>query len=98
MRMNASVSAGKHAPRHVFKETIETLSPHEHRVQVAAARLRVTLDDRLGRETPDGVKALAKRPFEDLATLRARHKQQRTAPAHILMCAGAVLFGAPLRT
>lgn len=35
----------------------------ERRVQVAAARLRVTLDDRLGRVTPEEVKALAKEPF-----------------------------------
>lgn len=63
MSMNASVSTGKHAPRHVFKENIKTMSPQERRVQVAAARLRVTLDDRLGRQTPDAVKALAKQPF-----------------------------------
>ena len=35
----------------------------EHRVQVAAARLRVTLDERLGRETPAKTKALAKEPI-----------------------------------
>ncbi|MCU1517525.1 MAG: hypothetical protein JWQ75_2246 [Pseudarthrobacter sp.] len=35
-------------------------TPAEHRVQVAAARLRVTLDERLGRETPAKTKALAK--------------------------------------
>ncbi|WP_248760586.1 hypothetical protein [Pseudarthrobacter sp. SSS035] len=33
-----------------------------HRVQVAAARLRVTLDKRLGRLTPPQTKALAKEP------------------------------------
>ncbi|MCQ6272188.1 hypothetical protein M8J71_17125 [Pseudarthrobacter sp. R1] len=38
-------------------------SPAEHRVQVAAARLRVTLDQRLGRETPAKTKALAKEPI-----------------------------------
>ena len=32
----------------------------QHRVQVAAARLRVTLDRRLGRPTPDQTKTLAK--------------------------------------
>lgn len=32
----------------------------QHRVQVAAARLRVTLDERLGRATPAKTKALAK--------------------------------------
>lgn len=35
----------------------------ERRVHVAAARLRVTLDGRLGRITPDEVKALAKVTF-----------------------------------
>ena len=38
-------------------------TPAEHRVQVAAARLRVTLDQRLGRETPATTKALAKEPI-----------------------------------
>jgi hypothetical protein len=38
-------------------------TPAEHRVQVAAARLRVTLDERLGRETPARTKALAKEPI-----------------------------------
>ncbi|MET1156608.1 hypothetical protein [Arthrobacter sp.] len=32
----------------------------QHRVLVAAARLRVTLDERLGRATPAETKALAK--------------------------------------
>ena len=32
----------------------------QHRVQVAAARLRLTLDERLGRATPAKTKALAK--------------------------------------
>lgn len=31
----------------------------QHRVQLAAARLRVTLDERLGRPTPPATKALA---------------------------------------
>lgn len=35
-------------------------SPADRRVQVAAARLRTTLDERLGRDTPPSVKALAK--------------------------------------
>jgi hypothetical protein len=35
----------------------------EHRTQIATTRLRVTLDQRLGRATPDETKALAK---EDL--------------------------------
>lgn len=40
-----------------------TMTPAERRVQVAAAKLRLTLDGRLGRVTPDEVKALAKEPF-----------------------------------
>ena len=35
----------------------------EHRVQVAAAKLRVALDERLGRPTPPKTKALAKENF-----------------------------------
>jgi hypothetical protein len=35
------------------------MTPAEHRVQVAAARLRVTLDERLGRKTPERTRALA---------------------------------------
>lgn len=35
----------------------------EHRVQVAAARLRVVLDERLGRSTPASTKELAKESF-----------------------------------
>lgn len=41
----------------------QDMTPPERRVQVAAARLRVTLDDRLGRLAPDDVKAVAKEPF-----------------------------------
>ncbi len=39
------------------------MTPQERRVHVAAARLRVTLDELLGRVTPDDVKALAKEPL-----------------------------------
>lgn len=39
---------------------LEDLSPQDRRVQVAAARLRVTLDKRLNRDTPPDVKAIAK--------------------------------------
>ena len=39
------------------------VTPAEHRVQVAAARLRVTLDERLGRETPAKTTARAKQPI-----------------------------------
>ncbi|MBP2414802.1 hypothetical protein JOF48_003601 [Arthrobacter stackebrandtii] len=38
-------------------------SPGERRVQIAAARLQVTLDDRLGRTTPEQVRALAGEAF-----------------------------------
>ncbi|MFE4229948.1 hypothetical protein ACFRJ8_18900 [Arthrobacter sp. NPDC056886] len=37
------------------------MAPAQRRVQVAAARLRTTLDERLGRSTPPDVKALAKK-------------------------------------
>ncbi|TLM73599.1 hypothetical protein [Pseudarthrobacter sp. NamB4] len=60
------------SPEHRFVHTPRTtaakpakkkVTPAEHRVQVAAARLRVTLDERLGRETPAKTKALAKEPI-----------------------------------
>jgi hypothetical protein len=51
------------APRHVTKSGGRQLTPAEHRVQVAAARLRVALDERLGRPTPAETKALSE---EDL--------------------------------
>lgn len=35
----------------------------DHRVQVAAAKLRVALDERLGRLTPTDVKSLANEDF-----------------------------------
>lgn len=41
-------------------EVSDTPSPADHRVQVAAARLRVTLDIRLGRTTPAKTVALAR--------------------------------------
>ncbi|KQQ94894.1 hypothetical protein ASF72_19355 [Arthrobacter sp. Leaf141] len=53
-----------HTPRSAAaKQAPRTSTPAEHRVQVAAARLRVTLDERLGRETPARTKALAKEPI-----------------------------------
>ena len=52
-----------HGSRHEAKATGRAMTPSEHRVPVAAARLRVTLDERLGRPTPAETKALAK---EDL--------------------------------
>lgn len=53
-----------HAPRSSAAKPVQKkATPAEHRVQVAAARLRVTLDERLGRETPAKTKALAKEPI-----------------------------------
>jgi hypothetical protein len=53
-----------HTPRSATaKPATKKATPAEHRVQVAAARLRVTLDQRLGRETPARTKALAKEPI-----------------------------------
>jgi sarcosine oxidase gamma subunit len=54
-----------HTPRNgaSAKPAQRKTTPAEHRVQVAAARLRVTLDERLGRETPAKTKALAKEPI-----------------------------------
>ncbi|MDR6505542.1 hypothetical protein [Arthrobacter oryzae] len=50
-------------PRHASTSRGRQLTPSEHRVQVAAAKLRVALDERLGRPTPAETKALSK---EDL--------------------------------
>ncbi|WP_082049681.1 hypothetical protein [Arthrobacter sp. SPG23] len=50
-------------PRHVSTPRGRQLTPSEHRVQVAAAKLRVALDERLGRPTPAETKALSQ---EDL--------------------------------
>lgn len=62
-----SASAEHHfvpTPRNATaKPAKKKTTPAEHRVQVAAARLRVTLDQRLGRETPAKTKALAKEPI-----------------------------------
>jgi sarcosine oxidase gamma subunit len=53
-----------HPPRSTPAKAVKkNATPAEHRVQVAAARLRVTLDERLGRETPAKTKALAKEPI-----------------------------------
>jgi hypothetical protein len=53
-----------HTPRSTTaKPAKKKATPAEHRVQVAAARLRVTLDERLGRETPAKTQALAKEPI-----------------------------------
>ncbi|KRE53037.1 hypothetical protein ASG92_05595 [Arthrobacter sp. Soil736] len=63
--MSASTSEHKyvHTPRSASPATSKKDPQAEHRVQVAAARLRVTLDERLGRETPAKTKALAKEPI-----------------------------------
>lgn len=60
--MSAGTSEHKHVqtPRTASSTTGHEVTPAEHRVQVAAARLRVTLDQRLGRVTPPKTKALAK--------------------------------------
>lgn len=53
-----------HTPRNsAAAPAKKSTTPAQHRVQVAAARLRVTLDQRLGRETPAKTKALAKEPI-----------------------------------
>jgi hypothetical protein len=52
-----------HTPRSSPAQPAKKATPAEHRVQVAAAKLRVTLDERLGRETPAKTKALAKEPI-----------------------------------
>ncbi len=49
-----------HAHRHVSAKVSSSATRSQHRVQVAAARLRVTLDGRLGRPALPGTKALAK--------------------------------------
>lgn len=49
-----------HAARH---PSTKNSSAADHRVQVAAAKLRVALDERLGRPTPPKTKALAKEDF-----------------------------------
>ncbi len=48
------------AAQHVPVKVSSPATTSQHRVQVAAARLRVTLDRRLGRPTPDQTSALAK--------------------------------------
>jgi hypothetical protein len=51
------------SPASVPKKAGKATTPAEHRVQVAAAKLRVVLDERLGRPTPPEAKALSE---EDL--------------------------------
>lgn len=46
--------------QHVAAQITGPAALSHHRVRVAAARLRVRLDDRLGRTTPPGTAALAK--------------------------------------
>ncbi|RNL52093.1 hypothetical protein D7003_14110 [Arthrobacter oryzae] len=54
----ARAKADAEAPRQVLGAGGHQLAA-ERRVQIAAARLRVALDGRLGRETPATTKALA---------------------------------------
>ncbi len=69
MSTSASERKGAGTPRHHSTKTGATgragkgLTPSEHRVQVAAARLRVTLDERLGRQTPPETKKLAQEDY-----------------------------------
>ena len=60
--MSTDPAEEKHnrAPRHVPGKDSDSTAASQHRVQVAAARLRVTLDERLGRPTPARTKDLAK--------------------------------------
>lgn len=55
-------SARPPAPR-ISKKTGKPETPAEHRVQVAAAKLRVTLDTRLNRPTPPDVTKLARESY-----------------------------------
>jgi sarcosine oxidase gamma subunit len=58
--MSTSAAQKKIAPaRQASTAARKKMTPAEHRVQVAAARLRVTLDERLGRKTPERTRALA---------------------------------------
>ena len=63
--MSASTPERKNPrpPRPVSGAGGKPAAASEHRVQVAAAKLRVTLDERLGRPTPPRTKALAKESF-----------------------------------
>jgi hypothetical protein len=51
------------AAQHLPVKVSSPATASQHRVQVAAARLRVTLDRRLGRRTPDQTKARAKEDY-----------------------------------
>jgi sarcosine oxidase gamma subunit len=58
--MSTSAARKKIAPaRQASTAARKKMTPAERRVQVAAARLRVTLDERLGRKTPERTRALA---------------------------------------
>lgn len=63
--MSAGTPEHKHVqtPRNATSTPAKKVTPAERRVQVAAARLRVTLDERLGRVTPSQTQALAKEPI-----------------------------------
>lgn len=64
MSANASDRKDAGTPRRGSSaKTGKVMTPSERRVQVAAARLRVTLDQRLGRQTPAETKELAKEDY-----------------------------------
>jgi hypothetical protein len=40
-----------------------TRTPQQERIRIRAARLRVTTDQKLGQETPEWIRELAKKPL-----------------------------------
>lgn len=60
MSTHTSEPKAARTTRRITVKTSAAPTASQRRVQVAAARLRVTLDERLGRPTPDTTKALAK--------------------------------------
>lgn len=58
-----STSTPEHKKVHTGRHASPKKTSEDHRVQVAAAKLRVALDERLGRPTPPKTKALAKENF-----------------------------------
>ena len=60
MSTHTSEPKATRTTRRITVKTSSAPTASQRRVQVAAARLRVTLDERLGRPTPAKTKALAK--------------------------------------
>jgi hypothetical protein len=60
MSTHTSEPKAARTTRRITVKTSSAPTPAQRRVQVAAARLRVTLDERLGRPTPPKTQALAK--------------------------------------